>query len=56
METKQETPRTKQDVRDAIKKRVVKLERYNYSLKPDGLKDKEMEEKIKKIIEQEVVK
>lgn len=42
--------------RDRIRKRVIHLERENYAKKPDGLKDKEMVERIKKIIEQEVGK
>lgn len=47
---KQDTPR------DNIRKRVLRLERANFAQKPDGLKDREMVERIKKIIEQEVDK
>ena len=39
-----------------IMKRVLKLEKLNYASKPDGLKDYEMVEQIKRIIEQEVGK
>lgn len=35
---------------------ISKLEISNYALKPDGLSDREMIERIKKIIEQEVDK
>ncbi len=45
-----------QEMRDNIRKRVLKLERANYAQKPDGLKDKEMIDRIKKIIESEVGK
>lgn len=42
-------------IRENIKKRVLRLERENYAQKPNGgLKDNEMVERIKKIIEQEV--
>ena len=34
--------------------RIRNLESQNYALKPDGLSDREMIERIKKIIEQEV--
>ena len=36
--------------------RIKKLEKDNYDLKPDGLRDKDMVDRIKKIIEQEVDK
>lgn len=36
--------------------RIRNLERSNYAQKPDGLSDREMIERIKKIIEQEVDK
>lgn len=36
--------------------RIRNLESSNYALKPDGLSDREMIERIKKIIEQEVDK
>lgn len=36
--------------------RIRNLESSNYALKPDGLSDREMVERIKKIIEQEVDK
>ena len=36
--------------------RIRNLESQNYALKPDGLSDREMIERIKKIIEQEVDK
>ena len=36
--------------------RIRNLESSNYALKPDGLSDREMIERIKKIIEQEVGK
>lgn len=42
--------------RENIRKRILKLERSNFAIKPDGLKDREMVERIKKIIEQEVGK
>lgn len=46
---------TAQDAtRDNIRRRVLKLERDNLAQKPDGLKDREMVERIKKIIEHEV--
>lgn len=47
---------TSQEIRDNIKRRVIKLERQNYALKPEGLKDREMIERIRKIIESEVGK
>ena len=50
----EENVKTSSEIRENIKKRVLKLERTNYAQKPDGLKDKEMIEKIKKIIESEV--
>ena len=43
-------------MRKNILKRIRKLESSNYALKPDGLSDREMIERIKKIIEQEVDK
>ncbi len=43
-------------MRNNILIRIRKLERSNYALKPDGLSDREMIERIKKIIEQEVDK
>ena len=42
--------------RENIIKRVLRLERSNYALKPEGAKDREMVDRIKKIIEQEVGK
>lgn len=45
-----------QEKREAIKNRVLKLERQNLLLKPDGLKDREMVDRIKGIIQQEVAK
>lgn len=42
--------------RDIIRKSILKLEKANIAAKPDGLSDKEMVEKIKKIIEKEVGK
>lgn len=42
--------------RENIKKRVIRLEKSNYALKPEGAKDREMVDRIKKIIEQEVGK
>lgn len=45
-----------QEKREAIKNRVLKLERQNLLLKPDGLKDMEMVDRIKGIIQQEVAK
>lgn len=45
-----------QQMRKNILVRIRKLEKSNYAQKPDGLRDKEMVERIKKIIEQEVDK
>lgn len=42
--------------RDIIRKSILRLEKANIAAKPDGLSDKEMVEKIKKIIEKEVEK
>lgn len=42
--------------RDNIRKSVLKLEKINIASKPDGFSDKEMVEKIKKIIEKEIEK
>lgn len=44
----QDTPR------ENIRKKVLKLERVNFARKPECLKDRDMVEKIKRIIEQEV--
>lgn len=43
-----------QQMQKNILKRIKKLEIDNYTQKPDGLSDKEMVGRIKKIIEQEV--
>ena len=51
-----DTQKQENTPRDNIRKRVVHLERLNYAQKPDGLKDREMVDRIKKIIEQEVGK
>lgn len=51
-----DTEKQENTPRDNIRKRVVRLERLNYAQKPDGLKDREMVDRIKKIIEQEVGK
>ncbi len=56
METKNQTNTQQEDPRENIRKRVLRLERANFAQKPDGLKDREMVERIKKIIEQEVGK
>lgn len=52
----QKTVIVENEPRENIRKRVLKLERLNYALKPEGLKDREMVDRIKKIIEQEVGK
>lgn len=56
MENNEPSVVTENEPRDNIRKRVLKLERANFALKPDGLKDREMVDRIKKIIEQEVGK
>ena len=56
METNQQKTIVENDVGDNIKRRILNLERENYAKKPEGLKDREMVERIKKIIEQEVGK
>lgn len=43
-------------MRKTILIRIRDLESSNYALKPDGLSDREVIDKIKKIIEQEVDK
>lgn len=50
------TANTQKEMRKNILVRIKKLEISNYAQKPDGLKDREMVERIKKIIEQEVDK
>ena len=42
--------------RENIRKRVLRLERSNYALKPEGAKDREMVDRIKKRNVQEVGK
>ena len=44
------------EMRKRILIRIRDLESANYALKPDGLSDREVIDKIKKIIEQEVDK
>lgn len=55
MENRNES-KSQQEIRENIRKRILKIEKVNYAQKPDGLKDREMVEKIKKIIESEVGK
>lgn len=42
--------------REKIRKQIIKLERTNDAQKPDGLRDSDMVDRIKKIIETEVGK
>lgn len=56
MTTNDENGVTSQTIRENIQKRVLRLEKANYAQKPEGLKDKDMVERIKKIIESEVGK
>ena len=56
MENNQEISQKEKELRDAIRKQVIRLEKQNYAMQPDGLSEKEMIERIKKIIEQEVNK
>lgn len=49
--------KTNQEVKDNIRKKVLRCEKANYAQKPDGGKtDREMIDIIKKIIETEVGK
>lgn len=56
MEIRNEEKQSERIASEEIRKKVLKLERDNYMKKPDGLNDRQMEENIRKIIEQEIRK
>lgn len=56
MTVKKEVDNKQRTPRERIQSRVLKEERMNYALKPEGKRDSEMVEVVKRIIEQEVGK